>query len=314
MNFSNNYISQLTGNVAIGASSISVGTATGAPAANFMVRVNDEFMLVTSVSGITPATFTVRRAQEGSAEAAHSTGDDVTNVVTAEWLNDRADYPPRRIYLYDECVARTTLNHGFTQTISGTGASIFADSPTFANHPGCIGLSTGSTANGRVCLSAALNFYLNGSGRLRYGSISRIGYSNGNFLSDGTNTFTQWMGVGNTFAGASPNSGVMFRYTHSVNSGKWEAVTREAGVETAIDTGVAGDTAWHRFEWDINATQTEVRFYIDNALVATSTTNLPSATVPLLPVPIGIFKTVGTTARFADIDAFWYHLDLTTAR
>jgi hypothetical protein len=55
-------------------------SATGAPAVNFRIRVDDELMLVT---GVSTNTFTVTRGIEGTSAAAHADGALVTHVLTA---------------------------------------------------------------------------------------------------------------------------------------------------------------------------------------------------------------------------------------
>jgi hypothetical protein len=126
-------------------------------------------------------------------------------------------------------------------------------------------------------------------------------------LSDGTNTFTVRMGFLDTAVGVATN-GVFFRYTHSVNSGKWEAVCRAAGTETAVDTGVvftAGeDRNYYIF---VNMEGTSASFYIDGLpkIAVPMTTNIP--TLAGLGVGIGAVKSAGTTSTLVmDVDMIEY--------
>lgn len=310
--YSNEFDTTLASAVLSGDGTISVNNMTGAPAVNFRVKVNSEIMLVRSVSGSGPFTLTVDRGQEGTTATAHSSGDDVIHVLTAEGLGNAASGDmTRRIYWSDECNFRTAgqfYNDGFVHVVSGTSANSISVTST-PGHPGIVGFSTGSTTTGRAALNATTIMFL-GLGRMRFGNISRV-----RDLSDGTNTFTAWMGWTNIFTSANPNPGIYFRYTHSVNSGKWQAVCANGGIETAVDTGVTATAlGWNRFEIDINAAGTEVKFYIDNVLVATITTDIPDTTDNMVPFPLAIFKSAGTTARVVELDAFWYQWDLTTAR
>ena len=81
--FANEYETTLNGGIDASTTSITVASATGAPAANFRIRVDNEYMLVTAVAG---TTFTVVRGIEGSAAASHSNAATVTHVLTAGGL------------------------------------------------------------------------------------------------------------------------------------------------------------------------------------------------------------------------------------
>ena len=84
-NFANEYETTLSAGIGAADTSITVASATGAPSANFRIRIDNEYLLVTNVSG---TTFTVTRAVEGSTAASHSSGATVTHVLTAEGLTN----------------------------------------------------------------------------------------------------------------------------------------------------------------------------------------------------------------------------------
>lgn len=133
-------------------------------------------------------------------------------------------------------------------------------------------------------------------------------------LSDGTETFANYIGFGDSATGV-PVDGVLFRYTHSVNSGEWECVTRANGVETASDSGVAvvaGTIA--RLGIVINAAATSVTFTIDGTTVATNTTNIPTGAGRQTGLVWSIIKSAGTTNRRLDIDFLDVYCELTTPR
>lgn len=97
-------------------------------------------------------------------------------------------------------------------------------------------------------------------------------------LSDATNTYTARMGIFDVLSGE-PTNGLYFRYTHSVNGGRWQAVSRLAGVDTAVDTGIAATASNNgngSFEIRTSADGNTVTFFIDDVLVATITTGLPA--------------------------------------
>lgn len=80
-NLANNYVTTLAAPItSSGATSISVASATGAPAANFRIRIGSELMLVTAMAG---TTWTVTRGAEGTTAATHLLGASVVHVLTA---------------------------------------------------------------------------------------------------------------------------------------------------------------------------------------------------------------------------------------
>jgi hypothetical protein len=138
-------------------------------------------------------------------------------------------------------------------------------------------------------------------------------------LSTGSETFSIRHGFFDTLTGESTDA-VMFRYTHSVNGGKWEAVCRSNNVETAADTGVtvaAGIAAadFETFEITVNAGATSVEFKIDGAVVATITTNIPSGAGRFVGHGCLGLKSAGTTStQMLAVDLVEISVDLTTPR
>lgn len=98
--FANNAQTTLAAAVTAGATTITVSATTGFPSGpQFRIRVGDELMLVTAVSG---ATWTVTRGAEGTVAAPHAAGDSVTQVLTAGVLTAltglTTDQPANTIY------------------------------------------------------------------------------------------------------------------------------------------------------------------------------------------------------------------------
>lgn len=134
-------------------------------------------------------------------------------------------------------------------------------------------------------------------------------------VSDGTNRITERIGL--IDADGVPTDGVFFRYVDNVNSGKWEAVTRNAGTETATNTNVTFTaTTVREFRIEINAGWTSVDFYIDGVkVVAGQSTNIPGATAYTGVGWVGT-RSVGTTASIVtmDMDYIAYKITFNTAR
>lgn len=79
--FANNASTTLNGTITSGSATLVVTVATAFPSSpNFRILVDSEIMLVTAVAG---TTFTISRAQENTAAAAHTTGTAVTHIFTA---------------------------------------------------------------------------------------------------------------------------------------------------------------------------------------------------------------------------------------
>jgi hypothetical protein len=68
------------------------------------------------------------------------------------------------------------------------------------------------------------------------------------------------------------NNLIDFYYSADSSVSDWFCRTINSEVSSSIATGVTGDTNWHEFE--ILTSLTEIKFYIDSNLVASSSTNL----------------------------------------
>lgn len=97
----------------------------------------------------------------------------------------------------------------------------------------------------------------------------------------------------------------LFRYQYDINGGRWQAVTRSNSVETSTDTGItfAVNTVY-RLEVRSDAAG-NVRFYIDDVLVATNTTNIPTGGARTTGYGLHIVKSAGLTARVVDVEYFF---------
>lgn len=106
--------------------------------------------------------------------------------------------------------------------------------------------------------------------------------------------------------------GCYFRYTHSINSGRWECVNHNGTTETATDSGIpVVANNWVKLK--VTVTPTEARFYIDGILKQTNTTNIPSSLLY-----IGNFFCIHTNSSFVTksiaMDYYSYDIILTNSR
>jgi hypothetical protein len=211
--------------------------------------------------------------------------------------------------LEDECLNTTDAFTGFNAAISGTGSSA-AGGTGDDKHIGIITFNTGTTTTGRAAITTTATAFRLGGGACKCMVIFRT-----STLSDGTDTYTIRVGLGDSTSGEHTD-GVFIRYTDAVNGGRFQFVTRSNGTETATDTGITVvASTWYNVEIDINAGATSAQCTINQSGATTNTTNIPSgAGRELGIVPLFILKSAGTTGRSADLDYVLCVIDFTTAR
>lgn len=196
---------------------------------------------------------------------------------------------------------------------SGTGAAvqnnIAVASPA---NPGVMELTTGTTTTGLSWvndLAAGVRTQYLGGGVTAFEIILKP-----SALSDATETYFINAGIeagSNTTLGT---DGVLFRYTHGLNSGRWTAYCVKSSVSTALDTGVAVSTsAFHKLRFVVNAAASSVEFFVNGSSVGTISTNIPLTTTALRHFAI-IAKSAGTTSRSLYIDAMKRTTFFTTPR
>lgn len=261
-------------------------------------------MATTTFLGLTKLT-----AGQASAEIT------VNGALTA--LDEQADRAETLVLEDDFTGGIGTSSQPFIAASSGTGASVANTGYTGEqNRVGVAVLATGSTTTGYASVHTASAALVRlGGGEWRARAIFRL-----EDLSDATDTYTLRIGLGDSQVAGEPTDGCFLRYTHGTNSGKFEAVTRSNGTETATDTTVAAvaDT-WYRLEIIGNATSSEVAFWIkegtdDLTLRATNTTNIPTAAGRETAVQASILKSAGTNSRSCYLDVLALRLAFTTAR
>lgn len=183
--------------------------------------------------------------------------------------------------------------HGNTypmnQNSSGTGAGNFQSDAYFSRWR----METGTDAAGISQLRTSQNMLstMPTAGKLIwYYSGVRIGT-----LSDGTNTFTIRVGQD----AAADGLGLQFKYTHSNSSGQWECISHDGTTATTVASGVtvANNTDYEMIIVLDYAGTDNAKFYINGALVATITTNLPTSLTNSYQGSTSIQKSAGSTNR-----------------
>lgn len=210
--------------------------------------------------------------------------------------------------------AWTTSGNGeFTRNASGTGAAWNIAGFALGNAEGWLQAELGTVNTNFVDLRTSTDTLVLGIGTAHFFMRGREGT-----LSDGTNTQGVRVGYIDGSASSTESSDACeLRYTHSVNSGKWQAICYAGGVAgTPVDTGVTFTANTVRsYEITINAAATSASFFIDGAAVATISADHIPQTTDYTGCGFNVRRTAGT----ANIIPFSYtfmacQVDFTTAR
>jgi hypothetical protein len=188
----------------------------------------------------------------------------------------------------------------FWLALSGGGAGFDRNVAVDPAHPGTIQLALGSGAFANIYLGCR---YDNNSSGFGSGVVTLQWRVLINTLSSGTNRYNLYIGFSDVDS-SEPTTGAYFEYIDTVNSGKFECVTANSSTYTRTDSGVTADTDWHDYKIVANVDNTSVEFYIDDVLVATNTTNLPSSNIS--PCIYLINNGTASDAASITVDAYLY--------
>jgi hypothetical protein len=169
--------------------------------------------------------------------------------------------------------AGTTTNLNPTAT-SGPAQTLISPAPASLNTQ--VGNYTGTAANNGI---HSFGSWYRWSMKFAAGCTThcRFWLGMGVYLNGGAGTEGQTMLGTAKWATDTPNSSLIgFRYSNGTDT-TWQAVgLTTGGSQTTTDTTIAIDTNPHLFE--ITYDCTTARYYIDNVLKASLTTNLPACT------------------------------------
>jgi hypothetical protein len=219
-------------------------------------------------------------------------------------------------------VGNNTIDPSYTVFVGGAGAATLisgAPSVRATNQQGFIQPSTGTTLSGHAGIygtTSGNNFMALGGGAVSFATSILIPT-----LSTLLQRYRIVLGFGTTALNTSDITGIFFTYDEGgIQNGtsaspNWQCITSVSSVRTLTVTSVAASTtAWQKFSIEINAASTFVEFYIDNVLVATHTTNIPTGITQLVTPKIQIGKSIGITASTFFADYFGYKQTYTTPR
>lgn len=196
---------------------------------------------------------------------------------------------------------------GWTSTTNTGGQT--QGNRTEAGRQGIAALLTGGTNNntGRAALSFNSSPMSFGDTEVRLEFAARMG----NFSAAGSEIFS-FIGFGdNINAGNTNTDGVYFIYDEvAFGNSNWQIVTSNNNVRTIIDTLVPVDLDWHTFKIDYTDNSSEVKFLIDNILVGTISTNIPTAPNRAFSPMAKISKQVTATTANKSMLLDWMILEI----
>jgi hypothetical protein len=124
-------------------------------------------------------------------------------------------------------------------------------------------------------------------------------------LADATNAYQVRLGFGGNVSGDFTN-GIYFEYNYAV-SPNWYYCRAASAQRTKTDTGIPVEiTKFHIFKILVNSTGTEMKYFIDGALVGTYSAVSEFTPAMLFGVNIGINSSAGTINRDIQLDWISY--------
>lgn len=198
----------------------------------------------------------------------------------------------RSRYYRNYCDFETIIDlPGILATATGTAAASTIIAPATQSQIGVLSSNPGTDVGGLAgWLTSALLTRLDNGGTWKGEWSIRTPA-----LSDGTNTYSLRVGFLDSVSVESTD-GVFFRYTHSVNSGKWQFVTRANSVETITDTGITYATATnYKLQIQVQSDGLKAFARIDDVNVASATATIPVGAGRETGFGAMILKTAGAT-------------------
>lgn len=155
-------------------------------------------------------------------------------------------------------------------------------------HPGIFNLSTGTATTGRVSLYSFATAILFGGGTYSIETMVNIPV-----LSVVAQRYTLYFGFGDNTAAGDQVDGAYFQYNDSAST-FWQIKTSNNSVRTTTTTTTSVVTGWTKLRVSVVGT-TRADFYINDVLVGSIATNIPSTTLRGTSVILKVEKSLGTT-------------------
>lgn len=180
-----------------------------------------------------------------------------------------------------------------TRSGTGAGSSIASIATADNDSIGIIELTTGTVITGRASVNTNVTLLSNTATAINFECRFRI-----LTLNNGVDDSHYRIGLCSNSTGES-NNGMYLRY--SSGNANFIAVSRKNTTETAVNTGIPV-VANTFYKLKIIATTSVVQYLINDTLVASINTNIPSGTAEAFGWLVGIFKQTGLLARSLQVD------------
>ena len=229
----------------------------------------------------TDATLTVERVLTAG------DGISLTDAGAGSTVTIASKFEPNDVVeIYEEFIGgsnatdRTIGTHGWATALSGTGTAVNVHTALETNlNPGIYRIETGTTTTGRASMQLGPSSQAAGfvNGPIVVEGLVRV-----EDLSDGTETYKVWWGLGDVNGGGAGDmtDGVYFSYSSTDIAGDWQGNAAGTGTRSTLDTNtaVAADT-WYRLRIEINDDCSSAEFFINGTSKGTITgVNLPTST------------------------------------
>lgn len=210
-----------------------------------------------------------------------------------------------------ESLPATSIPHGiFLAPVSGTGAAVASFAPTAGSSQfGVADLQTGTTTTGIARIVSGSSTLLFGTGSFIQEWVTHVPVA-----SDGTDTYSIQWGCFDTNTITPTNAaGLLYSTATSPN---FITQTSDNSTRTTTTSSTAVPIAtWFRLTMIANAAGTSISWYLNDVLIGTNTTNIPTASGRSTKVAqCQILKSAGTTSRSVYVDAYAHMFRPTTPR
>lgn len=204
-------------------------------------------------------------------------------------------------YLIEENDFQSGVLAPWATTNNGAGSSVALITSPDVEATGVVQCNTGTNAAGYAGLryNAAVSMFATQAGELI--AITKLRLPT---LSTAAQRYTLRIGFGDSLTNADhTDSSGYFEYSDNVNGGRWVMATASNATRTKSSTTVlVAANTWIYLKVITNAAGTVTEFYVNNALVGSIGTNIPSTTARVFDYTAFINKSVGTTSAAMQID------------
>ncbi len=168
----------------------------------------------------------------------------------------------------------------WSTTFTGTAGTLTISAPTSAYPANFVAIATAAAASAIYLYTAAPIIH---TGNTFLTTVIEWEAVPNTDVTSGTHSETIWMGLADNATLGSSNNYCWFKATAGV--GNWKCETGNGGVSTSTDSGVAANTTGtapaQRWRIELHGSGSpygsKARFFINEALVAQNTTNLPAS-------------------------------------